>query len=406
MTETFRPATPEQVEEAVAWVLAGGTTLEVLGTGSKRVYGRPVAAEHKLDLSGLAGIVDYEPNELVMSARPGTLIADIDAALAPHRQQLAFEPADFGALLGSGSAGTIGGAIACNLAGPRRLRMGAARDHILGFRAVSGRGEPFKSGGRMFKNVTGFDFSKLMTGSFGTLAVLTELTFKVLPMAETERTVLIFGGAPQMAIDAMTLALQSPHDVSGAAHLPADVGFLSAVSEVADAEGAVTAIRVEGFGPSVESRCRALVDLLKEFGPIAELAAAESAALWREIRDVRFFADQATSQVWRLSVPPAAGAEAAEAVLKARPGRGYLDWGGGLIWLALEPAPDAAHEAVRGVLGKSGGHATLVRAEAAVRASVPVFQPQPAPLAALSARVKASFDPKGVLNPGRMYAGI
>lgn len=403
MSETLKPRTPEQIEETIRWAVAGKTPLEVIGGGSKRAFGRPVEAAHLLDLSALAGVVDYEPDELVMSARPGTPLTDIEAALAPNRQQLWFEPCDLGPLLGT-AGGTIGGAIACNLAGPRRIRAGAARDHILGFRAVSGRGESFKSGGRMFKNVTGFDFSKLMTGSFGTLAVLTEVTFKVLPAPETVRTVLLLGGDAGAAVRAMTLALQSPNDVSGAAHLPADVARASAVA--AGVGGAVTALRVEGFGPSVDYRCRALAGLLGAFGEVGDLGAADSETLWREIRDVRVFAGEADAQVWRLSVPPAGGAEVAGAILAQCPGRAYLDWGGGLVWLALPPSPDAAHRTVRDALAGFGGHATLVRADAAVRTVVPVFQPQPGPLAALTARVKQSFDPYRVLNPGRMYAGV
>lgn len=404
MTETFKPRTAGEIEEILRWAIAGKTPLEILGGGSKRAYGRPLETAHALDLSQHAGIVNYEPNELVMSALPGTPVADIEAALAPNRQQLLFEPADFGPLLAT-SGGTIGGVVACNLAGPRRIRAGATRDHVLGFQAVSGRGEPFKSGGRMFKNVTGFDLSKLMSGSFGTLAVLTEVTFKVLPAAETVRTVLLLGADPQAAVRAMTLALQSPNDVSGAAHLPADVAVASTVSAVAGAGKAVTALRVEGFGPSVDYRCRALVDLLGEFGAIGDLDAADSEALWREIRDVRFFAGGDT-QVWRLSVPPSQGAAVAGKILAACQGRAYLDWGGGLVWLALPPRPDAAHAAVRGVLAGVDGHATLIRADISVRRIVPVFQPQPGPLANLTARVKQSFDPERVLNPGRMYAGV
>jgi glycolate oxidase FAD binding subunit len=404
MTETFKPRTPGEIEETLRWAIAGKTPLEILGGGSKRAYGRPVETAHVIDLSGLAGIIDYEPNELVMSARPGTPMADIEAALAPNRQHLLFEPADFGPLL-STSGGTIGGAVACNLAGPRRIRAGATRDHVLGFQAVSGRGEPFKSGGRMFKNVTGFDLSKLMCGSFGTLAVLTEVTFKVLPAAETVRTVLVFGAGPDAAVRAMTLALQSPNDVSGAAHLPADVASVSTVATVAGAGRGVTALRIEGFGPSVDYRCRVLIDLLGEFGTIGDLDAADSETLWREIRDVRFFAG-GDAQVWRLSVPPAQGATVVEKILATCPGRAYLDWGGGLVWLALPPRPDAAHAAVRGALAGIDGHATLVRAAAEVRRIVPVFQPQPGPLADLTARVKQSFDPERVLNPGRMYAGV
>lgn len=404
MTETFKPRTAGEIEEALRWAIAGKTPLEILGGGSKRAYGRPIEAAHALDLSQFAGIVNYEPNELVMSALPGTPVADIEAALAPNRQQLLFEPADFGPLLGT-SGDTIGGVVACNLAGPRRIRAGATRDHVLGFQAVSGRGEPFKSGGRMFKNVTGFDLSKLMSGSFGTLAVLTEVTFKVLPVAETVRTVLLLGADPEAAVRAMTLALQSPNDVSGAAHLPSDVAVASTVSAVAGAGRAVTALRVEGFGPSVDYRCRALIERLGEFGTIGDLGAADSETLWREIRDVRFFTG-GDAQVWRLSVPPSQGAAVAEKVLAVCRGRAYFDWGGGLVWLAMPPRPDAAHAAVRGALAGIDGHATLIRADVSVRRIVPVFQPQPGPLADLTARVKQSFDPERVLNPGRMYAGV
>ncbi len=410
MSETFRPEGPDQVAEAVRWALAKETSLELVGSGSKRDFGRPCRAEHRLDLSQFSGVVNYEPEELVMSASPGTSMAEIEAALEPHRQQLAFEPADLSVLLGaapgSNVAGTIGGVFACNLAGPRRLKIGAARDHILGFQAVSGRGESFKSGGRMFKNVTGFDLSKLMTGSFGTLSVFTELTFKVLPAAETTHTVVLMGCSDETAMRAMTAALQSPYEVSGAAHLPEPVAAASRVATVSSAGAAVTALRVEGFRPSVEYRCGKLRELLADQGESEVLQTADSEALWREIRDVRFFAEPDAGQVWRLSLPPTDGARVCGAILGERPGRAFFDWGGGLIWLALDPVPDAAHEAVRAALSECGGHATLIRADADVRASVPVFQPQAGPLAAVTARVKNSFDPGGVLNPGRMYDGV
>jgi glycolate dehydrogenase FAD-binding subunit len=410
MSETFKPESVEQIEQTVQWALAEKTSLEVLGGGTKRDLGRPNSADHTLDLSAISGIVDYEPKELVMSARPATPLAEIAAAMEPNRQQLAFEPADYGRLLGvSGGgnvSGTIGGAFACNLTGPRRIRTGSARDHILGFEAVNGRGESFKSGGRMFKNVTGFDFSKLMCGSFGTLAVITELTFKVLPAAETTHTVLVFGADAGTAVHVMTAALQSPYEISGAAFLPASVAATSTVSAVAGAGTSVAAIRVEGFGPSVEYRCGKLGGLLAGSGETEIIPTAESKALWAEIRDVSYFLSKRGGSIWRLSVPPTDGASIAAAILESHSGEVYFDWGGGLIWLFLEDADAAGHETVRGALSASGGHATLIRADAGVRAAVPVFQPQPGPLAAVTARVKESFDPNGVFNPGRMYADM
>jgi len=411
MSETFKPDTTQQIEEAVSWALASETSVEVIGGGSKRAFGRSSEAGHLLDLSAVSGIVKYEPKELVMSALPGTSLSEIATALEPNRQELAFEPADLGSLFGTATgaantSGTIGGAFACNLSGPKRIRNGAARDHILGFQAISGRGEAFKSGGRMFKNVTGFDLSKLLSGSFGTLAIFSELTFKVLPAPETIHTVLVFGLRADDATRAMTVALHSSNEVSGVAHLPADVAAASGVAAVSSASGPVTAVRVEGFGPSVEYRCNSLVDLLGGFGETGLLETADSENLWREVRDVSYYAGKTENQVWRVSTPPNKGAAVARKILQERPGKVYFDWGGGLLWLSLEATDDAAHEAVRAALGDAGGHATLVRATEAVRAGVPVFQPQPGPLAALTGRVKDSLDPHGVLNPGRMFAGI
>jgi len=406
MAEHFKPENPDQVLEAVQWGLAEDRTFDVFAARTKQAYGRPTPATDSLDLSALSGVDLYEPGELVMSARAATPLADIAATLAEHRQRLAFEPPDWGPLFGSGDAGgTIGGVFVCNMAGPRRLQTGAARDHILGFHAVSGRGEHFKSGGRVVKNVTGFDLSKLMAGSFGTLAVMCDVTFKVLPVPEKARTVLVFADDAKTAVAAMTVALQSPFDVSAAAHLPAEIAAASGVSYVSRAGGGMTAIRVEGPGPSVDFRCQALRQMLAEFGETEELHSFNSATLWREIRDVSYFVGDDT-QVWRLSVPPSEGAGVARTLSESTGGRTFFDWGGGMIWLAIDARPDAAHATVRAAIGATGGHATLIRAADDVRAVVPVFQPQPGPLAELAARVKDSFDPKGVLNPGRMTEGV
>ena len=404
--ETIRPATREQLLDAVGWAVAEAVPLDVAAAGSKRAFGRPVAARARLDLSAFAGIELYEPEELVLTLRPATPLAEIEAMLAERRQCLAFEPPDLGPLLGGAAgAGTVGGALACNIAGPRRIKAGAARDHILGFHAVSGRGEAFKSGGRVVKNVTGFDLSKLMAGSFGTLALITELTVRALPAPEKTRTLLILGLTDDIAMTAMSAALGSAHEVSGAAHLPAAIAARSGVEYVGKAGGAVTAVRIEGFAPSVEARTAGLRALLAPFGPIEELHSHNSAAFWREVRDVRCFADAGDQrQVWRLSVPPMAGAATAAAIRAELGGEVLYDWGGGLLWLAIPPRPDAGHAIVRGALPE--GHATLIRAALDIRAAVPIFQPQPAAVAELARRVKQGMDPKGVLNPGRMVAGL
>ena len=413
MTETWKPENSEQLLDAIHWAAQEGQSFDVRGQGTKLGFGRPGEAGNGLDLSGLTGITAYEPSELYMTALAATPIAEIKAALRQNNQQLAFEPPDMSVLYGGGEGdedgGSIAGAIACNLAGPRRIQAGAARDHFLGFNAVSGRGEVFKSGGTVVKNVTGFDLSKLLAGSFGTLAVMSRVTFKVMPAAESIRTVLVLGLEDAPAMKALAAALGSSNEVSAAAHLPAPAAARSGVSYVSGAGAAVTAIRVEGPGPSVEHRCRSLRDLLGNLGETEELHSQNSADLWREIRDAGAFVEGDTpdgGQIWRLSVPPMDGAGVVEGILAATDGRVFYDWGGGLVWLGLTGPGDSGAEAVRAAVSAVGGHATLIRASDDLRARVPVFEPQSGALKDLSARVKNGFDPKGVLNPGRIYEGV
>ena len=405
MAERLRPADADGLADAVAWAVSHERPLEAVAGGSKRGLGRPAQDAATLSLSAFDGLVDYQPSELVLTARAATPLAAIAATTGAERQMLAFEPADYGPLLGGGGSATIGGALACNLSGPRRIKAGAARDHFLGVHAVSGRGERFKAGGRVVKNVTGYDVCKLLAGSYGTLAVMHEVTVKVLPAPERTRTVLLYGLEAEAAVEALGAALASPHEVSGAAHMPAAAAARSAVPYVAGAGGAVTAVRVEGFPESARARCEALRALLGRFGAVEELHSRNSAALWREIRDVRAFAGE-SAPLWRLSVPPASGATVAAQVMRAAALRALFDWGGGLVWLAIDDAPDAGEAAVRAAAAAAGGHATLVRADLPTRAARAVFQPQPPGLAALTARIKRAFDPAGVLNPGRMYAGV
>jgi glycolate dehydrogenase FAD-binding subunit len=404
MTDVLKPRDAKEVEEVVRWALGEEKALEIVGQGSKRAIGRPSQTDLTLDLSGLTGVTLYEPAELVLSARSGTPLAEIEALLDENNQQLGFEPLDYGPLLGGEAGqGTIGGVIAANLSGPRRVKAGAARDHFLGVTAVTGRGDTIKSGGRVVKNVTGSDLCKLFAGSWGTLAAMTDVTIKVLPKAETEASVLIQGLDDARACAAMAAAMGSPYDVSGAAHLPDHVA--SWFDGLPKAE-ATTALRLEGHAPSVAHRKDTLAALMKSFGPVAILDEEPSRALWRSVRQVKPFTGAAARErpLWRVSTAPARGHELLAAITPAA--QMFYDWAGGLIWVAMPFAeePDAA--AVRGAVAEIGGHATLVRAPAALRAALDVFAPEPAGLAALSKRVKESFDPKGVLNPGRMWAGV
>jgi glycolate oxidase FAD binding subunit len=388
MTGTIRPRDATELRQAVEWALGEGVTLDVRGEGSKLALGNPLRCAQVLDLSGISGIVDYAPEELVVTLRAGTPMREVEALLAQRNQMLAFEPPDLGPLLGQvPGQGTLVGAVMGNLAGSRRLSAGAARDHLLGFSGVNGRGEAFKSGGRVMKNVTGYDLSKVLAGSWGTLAVLDEVSVKVLPAPDQTATLMLLGLDDAAAVRAMCAAMGSPHEVSGAAHLPGR-----------------TALRLEGVAPSVEARLKGLRELMADAGAkMEELGTLESRTFWREVRDVAPLKAAPDAVVWKISCPPTEGPAILARIKTRRPeAQAFYDWSGGLIWLALPPSDDADHTIVRGALGATGGHATLIRAPEAVRTAVPVFQPQSAALVALAARVKESFDPKGLFNPGRM----
>jgi glycolate oxidase FAD binding subunit len=388
MAEIIKPRDAKELRQAVEWALGENVTLDVRGQGSKLALGRPMRCDQVLDLAGISGVVDYAPEELVVTVRAGTPMREVEALLAQRNQMLAFEPPDLGPLLGRDAGqGTLLGALMGNLSGPRRLSAGAARDHLLGFSGVNGRGETFKSGGKVMKNVTGYDLSKLLAGSWGTLAVLDEVSVKVLPAPDQTRTLVLKGLEDAVAVKAMCAAMGSPHEVSGAAHVDGR-----------------TALRIEGVAPSVEARLRGLRELFGDLAvPSEELDTLESRAFWREVRDVAPLVAWQEAFVWKVSCPPTEGAAIVSRIAARRPeARVVYDWSGGLIWLALPPSADADHTLVRGALGSAGGHATLVRAPVEVRGTVPVFQPRPVALAALAERVKESFDPRRIFNPGRM----
>ena len=400
----FRPKDGQELAKLISWAAGDGEALEVVAGGSKRDLGRPMTASHVLDVTAFTGVEAYEPEELVLTAKPGTPLAEIEAMLDRAGQMLAFEPGDWGPLLGfAAGRQTLGGALACNLAGPRRIKQGAARDHLLGFHAVSGRGEAFKSGGRVVKNVTGYDLSKLMAGSYGTLAVLTEVTVKVLPRSEATVTLVLWGLDDERAVAALTQALNSPHEVGGAAHVPS----ATAPIVLAGARGSATLMRVEGHGPSVAARSAALRHELQDFGAAELLSDSAARAPWRALTDVRAFSGEQDCVVWRISVAPQSGPGVSTAICRSLDAKTVLDWGGGLVWCAVAgSAADGGAEIVRAAAKAVGGHATLIRASEELRGRVAVFEPQPPALAALSRRIKESFDPERVLNPGRMYRDL
>ena len=399
------------VEQAVRAAIASDQPLEIIGHGSKRLIGQPMATNALLDLSALNAVTAYEPNELIVTVQAGAPLADVASLIDSKDQQFAFEPVNTGPLLGTPEIGTIAGMIAAGLAGPRRIKAGGARDHLLGAQAVSGFGDSFKTGGKVVKNVTGYDLCKLLAGSWGTLAVMTEVTLKVMPRPESERTLVLCGLDAIAANRAMTAALGSPFDVSGAAHVPnsAFPSELSGLGELGTGREALTLLRLEGITASAAHRADALAKALSAHGPAQMLEDAASAAVWSSIRDVKpFAADGALGAwpVWRIVCPPASGGALGERLARDTGGEVIYDWGGGLIWAALPPRPDAGAALVRQHVDAAFGHATLIRAPEQVRRNVDVFHPQPGGLAGLSERVRLSFDPKSILNRGRMRRGL
>jgi glycolate oxidase FAD binding subunit len=407
--DTLKVRDAKDVEQVVRAAIASEQPLEIIGHGSKRLIGQLMATNALLDISALNAVSSYEPNELIITVQAGAPLADVQSLIDSKNQQFAFEPVDTAPLLGTANKATIGGMIAAGFAGPRRIKAGGARDHLLGAHGVSGFGDSFKAGGRVVKNVTGYDLCKLLAGSWGTLAVMTEVTLKVMPRPESECTLLLRGLDDLTANRTMTAALGSPFDVSGAAHVPNSVfrdgGGLGALGPERES---VTLLRLEGISASVVHRAAALGRLLGPFGAAQILEGSASTAIWTSVRDVVPFAANGALgawPVWRIVCPPASGGALGERLSRDTGGDIIYDWGGGLIWAALPPKPDAQVGVVRQRVDAAGGHATLVRATDELRRNIDVFHPQPAGLAALSERVRQSFDPKNILNRGRMIRG-
>ncbi len=391
----LEPASEEAAALAVRRLARDRLPARIEGGGTRQAIGRAVQTAATLATGGLRGVTLYEPAEMVVAARAGTPLGELEAVLAAKGQMLPFEPMDHRALLGTTGEPTIGGVVAGNHSGPRRVKAGACRDALIGLRFVNGRGEVLRSGGRVMKNVTGLDLVKLLCGSWGRLALLTECTFKVLPMPEDSLTLLFPGLSDTAANALLTTALATPFEPSGAAHLPEGIG----------AGRARTLLRLEGFAASIRYRADRLAALLAEHGRPERLEGVASVELWRRVRDAEPLALPRERAVWRLALPPRRGAEVVARIRAERPASVLYDWGGGLVWLATAETGDAGLAPIRAAARAAGGHATLVRGSLALRARIDPFEPPAPPLRALEAGIEQAFDPLGLFNPGLVHAG-
>lgn len=380
---TFRPSSEAELVELIAGAAASGERLSIAGGDSKAAIGRACSAA-KVEMTAFCDVIDYDHAELVLTAGAGAALTDIEALVSARDQMLAFEPFDHGPIFGMAAGkATIGGVIAAGVAGSQRLACGGVRDHLLGFRAVSGRGEAFVAGAKVVKNVTGYDLPKLAAGSWGRLFALTEVTLKVLPRPRTQTTLIIDDLDSAGAVAAMAEAMRSPAEIAAAAHFPAT-----------DARGASTLLRIQGFGPSVAARSRMLATLLAPYGRVRDTNLSEANAWWQKLRVLEDL--PRTAPLWRINLSPSRANGFIQAL--ALPGADWvMDWAGGLIWLAF--AGDA--ETLRDGAAQHGGHAVLVRAGVDARAVIPALHPPAPAIAALETRVRRAFDPAGVFETGR-----
>lgn len=406
MDDILRPATEWELKSMMTALAERAIPIEVVGAGSKRSVGRPVVAAVALTTGAMRGISLYEPSELVMSARAGTPLSQIEVELASRGQMLPFEPIDLGPALGTGAGlQTVGAVFAANLSGSRRIAAGAARDYLIGVRGVNGHAEIFKSGGRVMKNVTGYDVARGLAGSWGTLAVLSEVTFKVLPLPDDVTTLIYPDLTDDLAVELMSLALTQPYEVSGTVHLSPELATRLKHKGLNKERRSLTALRLENFTRSISYRKQKLREILSAYGAPLELELESSLELWSEIRRLSFMPPNGT-HLWRISTTPGNGAALVASIRRHMHVETFYDWSGGLIWLETPASADAGSADIRRAVATYGGHATLIRADEQVRQTVEVFQPLGPAVDRLTRGLKQAFDPLRLLNPGRMYATV
>ena len=400
----FNPSSREEIAEIIRNCYKKNIPLEINGSKSKNKIGRNFQAEKTLDLTSYSGIIDYKPEELYIKVKAGTPINSIIEELDKHDQQLAFEPVDFGFLFnGKSNNGTIGGVISCNFAGPRRFKVGSARDHLLGFQGINGKGEIIKSGGTVVKNVTGYDLCKLISGSFGTLSVLTELSVKVLPKPQSSKTLIINNPHIKKAIEYLGTALSSSSDPSGGVFYPEQFDQSFTFNDLTH-KGALTAIRIEGPSNSVDHRIK---NLSTELGLLENeysiLESVQTKIFWNKTKNLEIFSNS-KKNLLRIVVPIS---ETLSVLQKLKPYEinYFLDWGGSLIWAELEKISLKILREIKDLTQQHSGYFTIIKVEDDLKASADIFTIDPIKYK-ISEKIKKSFDPKRIFNPGKMYSGI
>ncbi len=385
-----------EIVDAVREARVAKLPFDIVAGGTKHAFGRPQAlSERTLDVGRLRGIQNYEPEELILTVKPGTRLTEIELVLSEKGQRLGFDPPDSAALFGAGGVSTIGGAVSADWSGSVRVRHGGARDSLLGLRGVNGFAEAFKAGGKVVKNVTGFDIPKLACGAFGTLCVLTELTFRVFPKASHAATLMLRDVAPQEGFQALRRIWSSPLEATGLAYI-APLAIAELLGEVG--KGAAL-FRVEGEPEPLKEKVQMLRSALGA-RDVKDVALGD-AAFARLSAGAPFAATG--HDVWKIGVPPSEAPRTAEAIGTEL---WYGDLAGGVLWFGLEPDNAASIAKLRAAVARAGGHATLVRAGLPTRKRVAVFPQETPERAELTRRVKAAFDPLSLFNPGRMYEGI
>ena len=401
---TFKPKTIEEVSSIIKECYKKNIPLEVSGLKSKNNIGRNFQAEKNLDLSDYSGIIEYKPEELYIKVKAGTSLKEIKSELDKNNQQLAFEPIDFGPLFnGKNNEGSIGGVVSCNFSGPRRFKVGSARDHILGFQGVNGKGEIIKSGGTVVKNVTGYDLSKIISGSFGTLVVLTEISIKVLPKPPSNKTIVIENPHLLKALEYLNLALSSSSDPSGGAFYPEYFRNNFTFNDLTT-EGPITAIRIEGPNNSIDHKINELCKELKvQKKEVVILEPEQSNIFWEKTRCLQVFSNL-ESNLLKIVVP---STEAFEVInkLKVYKIKYFVDWGGSLIWVQISDISSKILKNIKEIVKIVSGYVTVIKIEENLKASVDIFTIDPIKYK-ITEKVKKSFDPKRILNPGKMYTGI